>query len=55
MDGCKDSDSPTITQSVDYEFTVIFDGVSNKVKGTIENPVDYFSLASGNSHFVYLL
>lgn len=50
MGGCKDSDSPTITQSLDYEFTVIFDGVSNKVKGTIENPVDYFSLASGNSN-----
>ena len=49
--GCKDSNNnpPTITNSMDYEFTVIIDGVSNKVKGTIDNPVNY-NLLLGNSN-----
>ena len=49
--GCKDSNNnpPTITNSMDYEFTVIIDGVSNKVKGTIDNPVNY-NLLFGNSN-----
>jgi len=34
---------------MDYEFTVIIDGVSNKVKGTIDNPVNY-NLLLGNSN-----
>ena len=51
LSGCKDSNNnpPTITNSVDYEFTVIIDGVSNKVKGTFDNPVDYVSLLNSRN------
>ena len=51
LNGCKDSNNnpPTITNSVDYEFTVIIDGVSNKVKGTFDNPVDYVSLLNSRN------